>query len=54
MRYQELQGCQKKYRHPLNKLIEVWYANIESELNKMLKTVRKEAFLMIFFSFDAF
>ena len=29
------QGCQKKCHHPLNKLMEVWCANIESNLQKV-------------------
>ena len=43
-----LQGCQKKYHHSLNKLMEVWCAKIEPKLKKIRKTVRKQAFSTIF------
>ena len=43
MRPQGPQGCQKKLHHPLNKL-----------MKKIWKTVRKQAFLMIFFQFSHF
>ena len=48
------QGCQKMRHHPLNKLMEVWCANIEPKLQKVWKTVRKQAFLTIFFQFWRF
>ena len=45
------QGCQKKRHYPLNKLVEIWCAKIESKLQKIQKTVRKQSFLMIFLQF---
>jgi hypothetical protein len=35
MRPQGPQGCQKKRHYPLNKLMEVWCANIEPNLQKV-------------------
>ena len=49
MRPQEPQGCQKKSHYSLNKLMEVWCSNIESKLNKIRKTVRKQAFSTIIY-----
>ena len=49
-RPQEHQGCQKKRHYPLNKLMEAWCTKIEPKLNKIQKTVRKQAFPPIFFS----
>ena len=44
------QGCQKMRQDPLNMPYEVWCANIAPKLKNIQKTLRKQGFLMIFFS----
>ena len=51
MHLQGPHGCQKMCHHPLNKLMEVWCAKIEPKLKKIQKSVRKQAFSIIFFQF---
>ena len=49
-RTQGSQGCQKMRQDPLNMPHEVWCANIAPKLKNIQKTLRKQGFLMIFFS----
>ena len=40
--------------HPLNKLMEVWFTNIDSQLKKIWKTIRKQTFFSSFEGFSKF